>query len=53
MKKDKQKFLSYANFIAEAYKEQGEEHASRIIQSRIDGTYKNKPKVIALDEEKK
>lgn len=44
--KDEQKFLSYANFIAEAYEEQGEERSARIIRKKIDGTYKNDPKVV-------
>lgn len=45
---DDRKFLSYAIFIAEAYEEVGEEHSARIIQSKLDGTYKNQLKV-ALD----
>lgn len=45
MEYDEQKFLSYANFIAEAYEEQGEERKARIIRSKIDGTYKNQPQV--------
>lgn len=36
-----QKFLSFANFIADAYEEAGEERSARIIRKRIDGTYKN------------
>ena len=40
--KDEHKFKAYANFIAEAYKERGEERAERIIRSRIDGSYKDK-----------
>ena len=47
--KDEHKFKSYAEFIAEAYKERGEERAERIIRSKIDGTYKNKP-VVGFDE---
>lgn len=46
MEHDEQKFLSYANFIAEAYEEQGEELKARIIRSKLDGTYKNQPKVV-------
>lgn len=46
MEHDEQKFLSYANFIAEAYKEHGEERSARIIRKKIDGTYKNDPKVV-------
>ena len=49
--KDENKFKAYAEFIAEAYKERGEERAERIIRSKIDGSYKNKPVVIALDKE--
>lgn len=49
--KDENKFKAYAEFIAEAYKERGEERAERIIRSKIDGTYKNKPVVITLDKE--
>ena len=49
--KDEDKFKAYAEFIAEAYKEKGEEVAERIIRSRIDGTYKNNPVVVALDKE--
>lgn len=49
--KDEQKFKSYADFIADAYKERGEERAERIIRSKIDGIYKNKSVVVALDKE--
>ena len=49
--KDEDKFKVYAEFIAEAYKEKGEERAERIIRSKIDGSYKNKPAVVALDKE--
>ena len=49
--KDEHKFKSYAEFIAEAYKERGEERAERIIRSRIDCSYKDKPKVIILEQE--
>ena len=49
--KDEQKFKSYADFIADAYKERGEERADRIIRSKIDGIYKNKSVVVALDKE--
>ena len=45
MEGDEQKFLSYANFIADAYEEVGEERSARIIRKRIDGTYKNEPQV--------
>ena len=49
--KDEHKFKSYAEFIADAYKERGEERAERIIRSRIDGSYKDKPKVIIPEQE--
>lgn len=45
--KDENKFKAYAEFIAEAYKERAE----RIIRSKIDGSYKNKLVVVALDKE--
>ena len=48
-KKDEHKFKAYAEHIADALKEQGDERGERIIRSKIDGTYKNKPKVVALD----
>lgn len=48
---DNDKFFSYANFIKEAYLENGEERGARIVQSRIDGTYKRMPTVV-LDDEK-
>lgn len=49
--KDEHKVKTYAEFIAEAYKERGEERAERIIKSKIDGSYKNKSVVVALDKE--
>ena len=49
--KDEHKFKAYVEFIAEAYKEKGEERAERIIRSKIDGSYKNKPKVIIPEQE--
>ena len=49
--KDEVKFKAYAEHIADALKEQGDERGERIIRSRINGTYKNKPKVEALDSE--
>ena len=51
--KDEHKFKAYAEFIAEAYKEKGEERAERIIRSKIDGSYKNKPVAVTLDNERK
>ena len=49
--KDEHKFKAYAEFIAEAYNEMGEERAERIIRSKIDGSYKNKSVVVTLDKE--
>lgn len=49
--RDEHKFKAYAEFIAEAYKEKGEERAEKIIRSRIDGSYKDKPKVIIPEQE--
>ena len=49
--KDENKFKSYAEFIADAYNEMGEERAERIIRSKIDGSYINKTAVITLDKE--
>ena len=45
MEHDEEKFLSYANFIADAYEESGEERSAKIIRSRLSGEYKNQPKV--------
>ena len=45
---DEEKFLVYANFIADAYKESGDSLSERIIRKRIDGTY-NKEPVVTLD----
>lgn len=42
---DEKKFLSYANFIADAYEEEGEDRRAIIIRSRLDGSYKNQPTV--------
>ena len=49
--KDERKFKAYAEFIAEAYKERGEKIAEKIIRSQINGTYKEKPKVIIQEQE--
>lgn len=49
--KDEVKFKAYAEHIADALKEQGDERGERIIRSQINGTYKNKPKAVALDSE--
>lgn len=43
--KDEKKFKSYAEFIADAYEEQGNLNASEVIRSRLDGTYKEKPQI--------
>lgn len=48
--KNENKFKAYAEFIAEAYKERSEERAERIIRSKIDGSYKDKPKVVIIDK---
>lgn len=45
MEHDEEKFLSYANFIAEACEEVGEIRKARLIRSKIDGTYRNQPQV--------
>lgn len=42
---DHEKFMSYANFIADAYEEAGENLKAKIIRKRIDGSYKNEPQV--------
>lgn len=49
MEHDEEKFMSYANFIADAYEESGEERSARIIRKKIFGEYKKEPKV-TLDE---
>lgn len=46
MDHDEEKFLSYANFIAEAYEEQGEERKAKIIRSKLDGSYKEQSQVV-------
>lgn len=50
MENDEEKFLAYANFIADAYEESGEERSAKIIRSKISREYKNQPK-ITLDSE--
>ena len=45
MEHDEEKFLSYANFIADAYEESGKERSAKIIRSRLSGEYKNQSKV--------
>lgn len=44
MEHNEEKFLSYANFIADAYEESGEERSAKIIRSKISGEYKKQPK---------
>lgn len=46
MENDDKKFMLYANYIADAYEEQGEVLKERIIRMRLDGTYKNQPKAV-------
>lgn len=50
--KDEYKFKACAEFIAEAYKEKGEEVSEKIIRSKIDGSHKNKSVVVASDDKK-
>ncbi|OUO77931.1 hypothetical protein B5F53_12020 [Blautia sp. An249] len=45
MEHDEEKFLSYANFIAEAYEESGEERSAKIIRSKISGENKKQSEV--------
>lgn len=45
MEHDEEKFLAYANFIADVYEESGEERSAKIIWSKLSGEYKNQPKV--------
>lgn len=45
MEHDEEKFLSYANFIADAYEEFGEERSAKIIRSKISREYKEESKV--------
>lgn len=49
MEHDEKKFMSYANFIADAYEESGEDRSAKIIRNKISGEYKKEPKV-TLDE---
>ena len=46
IEKDEEKFLSCANFIADGYEKHGEDRKARIIRSRINGSYKNQPKIV-------
>ena len=45
MEHDEEKFLSYANFIADAYEESGEERSAKIIRNKISCEYKKESKV--------
>ena len=45
MEHDEEKFLSYVNFIADAYEESGEERSAKIIRSKISGEYKQQSEV--------
>lgn len=45
MEHDEEKFLSYANFIADAYEESGKERSAKIIRSKISGKYKTESRV--------
>lgn len=49
MDKDEQRFLNWANYIADAYEENGETSKAKLIRRRISGEYKNSP-VAVLDE---
>lgn len=42
---DMRKVKAYAESIADFLEDDGAESASRIIQSKLDGSYKNEPKV--------
>ena len=44
MESDEEKFLAYANFIADAYEESGEERSAKIIRSKISREYKEESK---------
>lgn len=46
IEKDEEKFMAYANFIADAYEQAGEKSKAKIIRSRIDWSYKNNGKVV-------
>lgn len=46
---DEEKFRTYVDFIAEAYEQQGNDHAANIIRSYYTGDYGEQGKVI-LDE---
>ena len=46
---DIQKVKAYAQLIAEKLEEQDNLRASKIIRSKLDGSYKNSEKIVALD----
>lgn len=43
---DNDKFLAYANFIADSYEEKGEIRSAEIIRKRISGEYKKESKIV-------
>ena len=43
---DEQKFLDYANFIADSFDEAGDARKARIIRSSLNGSSKNQPPVV-------
>ena len=47
--KDEDKFKSYVNFIIESFEEKGDYKAAKIIKRRLDGSYKESPKVVETD----
>ena len=46
---DEQRFLTWANFIADAYAENGDSHAAKLIRRRITGECKNTSSMAVLD----
>lgn len=49
MEHDEEKFLSYANFIADAYEESGEERSAKIIRNKISGEHKKEQKQLLMN----
>ena len=43
---DNDKFLTYANFIADFYEEKGEKRAAEIIRKRINGEHEKESKIV-------
>lgn len=43
---DKKKGITYANFIADKYRDAGMEKAESIVRKRINGSYRNEPPVV-------